>query len=192
MPFDIESMKSALVGGGDRASKFEVRMTLPTVAAGDSGASEMMTFMCKAASAPPMILGVVNVAYFGRTFKVAGDREFPEWPVTITNDENHLVRRVMEQWSHRINTVRKNVTVAPFSANPNTYKTDAYVYKYGKEGNILRIYKFVGIWPTVVEPIEYNWEDKDRITEFRVQFAYDYWENDTDILGSEGSAQIVL
>jgi hypothetical protein len=134
MSFDIESMKSALSGGGDRPSKFEVRMTLPTVIAGDAAATEKLTFMCSAASIPPMILGTIQVPYYGRTFPVAGDRQFPEWVITIINDEDYLVRRVMEQWSHRINTVRTNVTTAPFTASSASYKTDGWVYKQGKEG----------------------------------------------------------
>jgi hypothetical protein len=186
-------MKAALNGGGDRSAKFEVRMTLPAVAAGDAAATEKLTFTCSAASIPPMIIGNIPVPYFGRTINVAGDRQYPEWVITVINDEDYLVRRVMEQWSHRINTARTNVTTAPFTASPNSYKTDGWIYKYGKEGGApLRVYKFVGLWPSMVEPIELNWADRDRIAEFRVVFQYDYWSNDVDILEGDGSSQILV
>lgn len=187
MAFDIEKFKSALTGGGDRPSKFEVRMTIPGVGSADAAAMEKFTFTCEAASIPPMILGTASSFYFGRELPLPGDRVFPEWSVTVINDEDYLVRRSMENWSHRINTVRKNTTLAPFSASPSTYKTDAWVYKYGKAGDLLRTYKFVGLWPATVSQIDLAWQDRDAITRFGVVFRYDYWENDDDVLGNDGS-----
>lgn len=187
MAFDLEQFKSALTGGGDRPSKFQIRMVIPGVAAGDASAGEKLTMTCTGSSIPPMILGVTPVFHFGREIKVAGDRVFPEWNLRVVNDEDYLVRRTVERWSHGINTVRKNTTIAPYGSNPATYKTDAYVYKYGKDGSLLREYKLVGCWPSIVSPIELNWGDRDRIAEFDITIQYDYWENDTDILASDGS-----
>jgi hypothetical protein len=174
-------------GGGDRAAKFEVRMALPGLGVGDAAAAEKLTLTCMGTDLPPMILGVTELPHFGRTVKVAGDRQYPEWRITVINDEDYLVRRVMEKWSHGINTAMKNTTIGPYGSNPATYKTDAWIYKFGKEGQILRTYKMVGAWPVVVSPIALNWGDRDRVTEFQVEFAYDYWENDDDILSSAGS-----
>jgi len=188
MSFDIEQMKAALTGGGDRPSKFEVRMTIPGVAAGDASANEKFTMTCVGSSIPPLITGVIRVPYFGRDIPVVGDRVFPEWSLTIINDEDHLVRRTLEHWQHGMNAVRRNTTVAPFGSNPVTYKTDAYVYKMGKDGSLLRTYRLVGCWPSVVAPIELNWGDRDRLTEFQVTMQYDYWDNDADILASDGAA----
>ncbi len=180
-------MKSALTGGGDRPSKFEIRMVIPGVGAGDAAASEKLTMTCAGASIPPMILGVTSVPYFGREVKVAGDRVFPEWTLTVINDEDYLVRRVLERWSHGVNTVRKNTTIAPYGSNPATYKTDAFVYKYGKDGSLLREYQLVGCWPSLITPIELNWADRDRIAEFQVTLQYDYWHNTSEILATDGS-----
>jgi len=161
-------------------------MTIPGVASGDASANQKLTFTCKGASIPPMILGVTPVGYFGREIKTAGDRTYPDWSLTIINDEDHLVRRVMERWSHNINTARLNTTAAPFGSNPATYKTDGFVYKYGKDGSLLRTYQLVGCWPSVVAPIDLSWDDRDKITEFQVQMQFDYWMNDVDILSSDG------
>jgi len=187
MAFDIEQMKAALQFGGDRPSHFEVRMTIPGAGTGDGAASQELTFMAKAAQIPGMTLGVVQVPYFGVKVKVHGDRTWPEWTINIINDEDYLVRKAMERWSHRINTVRKNTVFNPFSANPATYKTDAYVYKYGQAGNLLRTYKLIGAWPTVVAPIDLSWDATDAIVEFPVTFAFDWMENDDNVLGGEGS-----
>ena len=162
-------------------------MVIPGVAAGDASAIEKLTMTCVGSSIPPMILGTVSVPYYGREVKVAGDRVFPEWNLTVINDEDYLVRRSLERWSHGINTVRKNTTIAPFGSNPNTYKTDAFVYKQGKDGSLLRTYQLVGCWPSLVTPIDLNWGDRDRIVEYQVTLQYDYWTNDSDILASDGS-----
>lgn len=187
MAFSIESFKAALTGGGDRTSKFEVRLTIPALGGADQAAQEKFTMTCSAASVPPMILGVTSVPYFGRDIKVAGDRVYPDWQVTVINDEDQLVRRAMERWSHLINAAQRNTTVSPVTSSPSTYKTDAEVYKYGKDGSLLRTYRFVGLWPSTVSPIDLNWADRDRIAEFNVVFAYDYWVNDSDILPGDGA-----
>lgn len=184
--FDIERFKSALTGGGDRPSKFEVRMTIPSVTTGDAAANEKLTLTCEAASIPPMILGTASSFYFGRELPLPGDRVYPPWNVTIINDEDYLVRRAMERWSHKINAVRRNTTVAPFSSNPATYKTDAWVYKYGKDGSLLRVYKFIGLWPAVVSQIDLSWGARDEIVRFGVEFRYDSMDPNEE-LGNEGS-----
>lgn len=187
MAFSLAKFKSALSGGGDRSSKFEVRMIIPGLGVSESAASEKFTLTCMGTDIPPMQLGVTELPYFGRTIKIAGDRSYPDWRTTVINDEDFLVRRAMESWSHSINTAMKNTTITPSGSNPSTYKTDATIVKFGKEGQILRQYKMVGVWPSVISQIALNWGDRDRISEFQVEFAYDYWENDDDILGSAGS-----
>lgn len=180
-----------MTGGGDRPSKFHVRLTFPSILASDAGANEKLTFTCMAASVPPFILGVVAAPYYGRSIKLAGDREVPPWPITIINDEDHLVRRAFETWSHRINAVRKNTTVAPVNSSPASYKTDGWVYKEGKDGSLLRTYRLVGVWPSEVSQINLSWADRDRISEFSVVLQPDYVDNDTDLLGTDGSGASV-
>lgn len=187
MAFDIERFKSALTGGGDRASKFEVRLTIPGVGSGLAGANEKFTLTCEATSIPPQVLGTASAFYFGREEPLPGDRVFPPWNVTVINDEDQLVRKTMERWSHMINANRRNTTVGPFGSNPQSYKTDAMVYKYGKDGSLLRTYRFIGLWPATVSQIDLSWQARDEIVRFGVEFRYSYWINDEDILASEGS-----
>ena len=56
-----------------------------------------------------------------------------------------------------------------------SYKKVATVKQFGKEGNLLRTYEFIGIYPSSVAPIDLSW-DQDAIEEFQVSFAYDYWK----------------
>ena len=131
--------------------------------------------MCRAAQMPASTLGTIEVPYFGRKVKIAGDRTFAEWTITIMNDEDMIIRNAMEQWSNSINSHLGNLR-AFNSASPALYKANANVVHYGKTGLPLRTYTFNGLFPTEVSPIDLDWNTTDTLEEFTVTFQYDYWE----------------
>ena len=131
--------------------------------------------MCRAAQMPASTLGTIEVPYFGRKVKIAGDRTFAEWTITIMNDEDMIIRNAMEQWSNSINSHLGNLR-AFGSASPALYKANASVVHYGKTGLPLRTYTFNGLFPTEVSPIDLDWNTTDTLEEFTVTFQYDYWE----------------
>ena len=48
-------------------------------------------------------------------------------------------------------------------------------------GFIAKKYRFVGMFPVDVSPIDLDWGTNDSIEEFSVTFAYQWWEsNSTD------------
>lgn len=107
---------------------------------------------------------------------MAGDREFGDWSVTIFNDEDYQVRQAIEAWSNAINTLQGNVRLLPQGDNSNVgYKTNATIRAYGKAGNPISQYNFVGIYPTTIDAMDMDWEDTNKIQTFNVTFAYDYW-----------------
>ena len=63
--------------------------------------------------------------------------------------------------------------------NQNGYTVDALVTQYGKTGNTLKTYKFVGLFPIDITPIDLDWGSNDSIEEYSVTFAYQYWESNT-------------
>jgi len=170
MAFNINEIRSQLVLGGARPSLFQVRINNPVQGAGDL----KTPFMVKASHIPASDLGLVEVPYFGRKFKVAGNRTFAPWPVTVINDEDFLIRNAMEEWSHAINSHVGNLREFG-EASPSEYKTDATVTQFSKTGVAIREYKFVGIFPTAITEIPLTWESVDEISEFQVSFQYDYW-----------------
>jgi hypothetical protein len=171
MAFNVNEFAGALKAGGARPSLFQVQITNPINGVADA----QIPFMCKAATIPEATLSAIDVPYFGRQVKVAGTRTFAEWTPTIINDEDFSIRNAMEQWSNAINTFQGNINNAGGSA-PSLYKANAQVTQYSKTGEILRVYDFVGIFPTVVSTIELGWENGDAIEEFQVTFVYDYWQ----------------
>lgn len=166
MPFNINEFKSQLVGGGARPTLFQVQITNPILPIADF----KVPFMVKTAALPGSTLGSYVVPYFGRQVKYAGDRVFEDWPVTIINDEDFLIRNAMEAWSNAINSHDTNTR-----ALPQTYKSNAIVTQYSKDGRALRTYVFEGMYPVAVDAIPLSWEATDTIEEFGVTFQYDLW-----------------
>lgn len=165
MAFNINEMRSQLVYGGARQNLFQVRINNPANASGDL----KTPFMVQAAQIPESQLGVIPVFYFGRQMKLAGDRTFGDWTVTVINDEDFLIRNAMEEWSNRINRLERNVR------DINRYKSNATVIQYAKDGTPIREYRFDGIFPSVISPIELDWSNTDQMESFQVTFTYDYW-----------------
>ena len=165
MAFNINDMRSQLVYGGARQNLFQVRINNPANASGDL----KTPFMVQGAQIPESQLGVIPVFYFGRQMKLAGDRTFGDWTVTVINDEDFLIRNAMEEWSNRINRLERNIR------DINRYKTNATVIQYAKDGTAIREYKFDGIFPSIISPIELDWATTDQIESFQVTFTYDYW-----------------
>jgi len=190
----ITQFKSALVGGGARPNLFEVQIpTFPTAAgtttwiATSGGEAEIFTFLCKAAALPASNIAPVDVPFRGRILKVAGERTFDTWTVTIINDENFKLRTAFERWMNGISSL----TNATGATDPTKYMTDAYVFQLGKgggtiqsdkpssvlSGNIkaLRSYKFYDIFPTNISQIDLSYDTTDTIEEYTVEFQVQYW-----------------
>lgn len=179
MPFNISTFKSSgLVYGGARPSLFRVILSTPDSLGISSASRSKFTFVCKTAELPESSIGVIEVPYFGRRIKVAGERAFADWSVTVMNDEDFAVRSLFEKWSNAINRLVSNVR-DPSIATEN-YKVDLDIEQFSKDGNIIRSYQLIGAFPVAVGPIGLNWESANAIEEFSVNFAYDYWVPDTE------------
>lgn len=186
MAFNIEEFKSrGLPGGGARPTQFLVEM-FPPPALGINGA-EKIKFVCRAASIPPAIIMPIEVGYFGRPVKYAGDRQFPDWNVTVLNDTDFFVRKVMERWSTSMNTLISNV-MKP-EVFPTGYKTNAEVTQFRSDGEVIATYIFEGLFPTQVDAIPLDWEAMNQIETFDITFSYDYWLVKSGLNLSRGSTE---
>ena len=99
MAFNVNQFRTSLTGDGARPNLFEVRLTFPNYASLGAAASAKSSFMVKTAALPGSTVGMVTVPYFGREVKVAGNRTFADWSVTVINDEDFLIRNAMESWA---------------------------------------------------------------------------------------------
>ena len=177
MAFNVTEFRANLLGDGARPNLFQVSLTFPTVA-NSSVAGQRISFLAKTAQLPGSTVGTVPLYYFGREMKFAGNRTFPDWSITIINDEDFDVRNAFERWMDAVNSHSLNIR-NPAAANQLLYTTDATVTQFSKTGLPLKSYKFVGMFPTDVSPIELDWGSNDSIEEFGVTLAYQWWESDT-------------
>lgn len=182
MAFNINDLRSQLVLGGAKPSLFQVQITNPV-----NGLADIkVPFMVKAATLPPSTLGTIEVPYFGRKIKLAGDRTFDTWTVTVINDEDFAIRNAMEQWMSAINTHQGNITTFG-SASPLQYKAQAQITQFSKTGVPVRVYNFNGLFPVNVSEVQMDWSATDTIEEFTVTFQYDWWDISGGITGDAGT-----
>ena len=178
MAFNVNDFRSQLIGDGARPNLFQVTLTFPTFTLNGGAAGAKTTFMAKAAQLPGSTVNQVPVYYFGREMKFAGNRAFTDWTLTIINDEDFLVRNAMESWMNAISSHVTN-TRNTAASNPSAYTVDAVVNQYGKTGNIIKSYTFVGLFPVDLSPIDLGWDNNDSIEEYSTTFAFQYWESNT-------------
>ena len=167
----ITDFKSKLTGGGARSNLFEVVLSFPDVAPADTNVLDKARFLVKGANLPASNIAPIDVPFRGRTLKVAGDRTFESWTVTVINDTDFAIRSAFENWMNRINRVSDNTGVT----DPSTYTADAFVYQLDRDGSTLRSYHFYDIFPTSVGAITLDY-GTSTIQEFPVEFQILWWE----------------
>ena len=178
MAFNVAEFRANMIGDGARPNLFSVSLVFPTIATNGTAAGQQTTFMAKSAQLPGSTVGTVPVFYFGRELKFAGNRTFTDWTLQIINDENFLIRNSLESWMNSINSHAGNIRNGA-AASPSSYTVDAIVTQYGKTGNVLKEYKFVGVFPLDIAPIDLDWGSNDVIEEYSATFAFQYWESNT-------------
>ena len=181
----ITDFKSKMAGGGARPNLFEVELVFPDPIAIENDVKEKSRFLVKAAQLPASNITPIEVNFRGRILKIAGDRTFDTWTVTVINDEDFKLRTSFEQWMNQMSKL-DNATGA---TNPSSYMTDAYVYQLGRgqqkfstentdaDSSVpLRTYRFYDIFPTNVSQIDLSYDTSDTIEEYTVEFQVQYWQ----------------
>ena len=183
MAFRINDMITNLTGGGARPTLFQVELTSPF----DNDLNTIAPFMVQSTAIPASTVSAIEVPYFGRKIKVAGDRTFDTWNINVMNDENFKVRHYMERWHNAVNNLSQNYNTTGSPA-PSNYKSTAFVKQYGKSNpdRPIRVYKFYNIFPTDISTIDLDWIATDTIETFSVTFAYDWYEI---VSGNTGTVQ---
>ena len=199
---NLTQFKNKLRGCGARPNLFEVSIEAfpENIKEYWNGRDQDdFNFLCKAAAMPASNVAAIDVPFRGRIFKVAGDRTFDTWTVTVINDEDFNLRHAFEMWMNHM----AKLDNASGAVNPQSYMTDAIVYQYGRSYRrngtevmasksdldesappnsgaykppVLRAYKMHDIFPTNVSQIDLSYDTSDTIEEFTVEFQVNWFE----------------
>ena len=186
----ITDFKTALAGGGARPNLFEVDIaSIPAVTEGIDWDADTFKFLCKAAALPASNVAPIDVPFRGRILKVAGDRTFDTWTVTVINDEDFKLRSAFELWMNGISKLDNNTG----ATQPSSYMANAIVHQLGRGADKgrhsttnsdiaggtaikpLRTYMFNDIFPTNISQIDLSYDTGDTIEEYTVEFQVQYW-----------------
>jgi len=166
------SAAGAIFGGGGAAGAGIAAGVAGAAAIGGGNPNNQIQFLCKAASIPAVNLGEVTVpAPGGRVLKLAGDRTFDNWELTVYNDATFGLRNAFEKWSNLINDISNNI--GPDSLDG--YGQNWAVTQLARDGSEVKTYQFVGCWPTAIGAINLSFDQVTAIEEFTVSIAYQYY-----------------
>jgi hypothetical protein len=159
----IDQFKAQLIGGGPRANRFKV--FIPR-------AGNKIEFLCKAANIPAGTLGEVVVPFRGHNLKLAGERTFEDWQITVINDVEFSVRSGLEAWQEEIQAMDSGVG----STSTDYLISRAFVEQLNKDDSVLARYEFFNMFPKNLGAIELSYDTVDALEEFTVDFTFSHWE----------------
>lgn len=185
---NISDFKAQLIGGGARPNQFLVQLTFPTYVSAGAVVGINAQFLCKAAQLPASTVDNMPVFYRGRQVNFAGERTFAPWSVTVYNDTTFTIRNALERWSDGVlNHSQTNGRV-----NPRDYQVDLTVSQLDRNGAVVKTYKFVDAYPTLIGPIAVDYETNNQIETFDVEFTYNYWTSNTSTDGSDFGVNVAV
>ena len=136
-----------------------------------------LAFYAHSASIPASSIQAVDVAFMGRSLRVAGNRTFADWNITIYSDIGYKLREAFEIWSGAINTHATNLG----HNRIRSYLRNANVYQLDQEGYQVAHYEMRDIWPSNVGDIQLAWSNNNQVESFQVTLTVGtYWVRDVN------------
>ncbi|AFD02719.1 tail tube [Synechococcus phage S-MbCM6] len=151
----IDDFKASVVSDFARPNLFQVDLNFPTGIINDASLSNLGKFTVRAANLPSSQIGVIEVPFRGRVLKIAGDRTFEPWTITIMNDSGFVLRNAFELWANAIQAANENFTAASTlgdESDSTGYFADMTVHqlardlKDGDAPKVLKSYKFYNLF----------------------------------------------
>ena len=180
----IDDFKANVASDFARPNLFQVDLNFPQGIINNSSLIELGKFTVRAANLPASNIGVIEVPFRGRVLKIAGDRTFEPWTITIQNDSNFVLRNAFEIWASSIQAYNENFTSAAGLGDQDDstgYFADMSVHqlardvKDGEKPKVLKSYKFYNVFPSNIAAIDLDYGNNDAIEEFTVELQTQYW-----------------
>lgn len=180
----LDDFKASVVSDFARPNLFQVDLNFPTGIINESALSTLGKFTVRAANLPASQIGVIEVPFRGRVLKIAGDRTFEPWTITVMNDSRFALRNAFELWANAIQAANENYTAAGTlgdASDSTGYFADMSVHqlardvKDGDAPKILKSYKFYNVFPSNISAIDLDFGNNDAVEEFTVELQVQYW-----------------
>lgn len=171
MVVQLDQFKQRLSGGGARSNLFQVNVKTWVGNAAPSD-NDVEDFLVEAASMPASSLGLIEIPFRGRRLKLAGDRTFEPWTMTVINDAGFTIRNALESWMNEINSH----TDATGLTDPALFTADVEVKQLDKSGQVLKAYTLRNAWPSDLSAIDVSYASENEVERFTCTWQYDYWE----------------
>ena len=140
-----------------------------------TGVDVSNSILVTGAAVPASTVNPAIIQYRGREVKLAGERIFDPWTITIVNDSQQSLRRPFEQWMEGMNSSAENTGIL----NPADYQADITVQHLDRNDDVLRggTYILRNAFPIQMSEIALQYAQNDIIEEFTVTFQYQNYDN---------------
>lgn len=180
----LDDFKANVAADFARPNLFQVDLAFPSGIINNASLVELGKFTVRAANLPASQIGVIEVPFRGRALKIAGDRTFEPWTITIQNDSKFILRSAFELWASSVQAYNENFTSAAGLGDADDatgYFADMTVHqlardiKDGEKPKILKSYRFYNVFPSAIAAIDLDFGNNDAIEEFTVELQTQYW-----------------
>ena len=180
----IDDFKANVASDFARPNLFQVDLAFPSGIINNASLVNLGKFTVRAANLPSSQIGVIEVPFRGRVLKIAGDRTFEPWTITIQNDSEFALRNAFELWTSAIQSYNENFTSAAGLGDQDDssgYFADMSVHqlardvKDGEKPKVLKSYRFYNVFPSNIAAIDLDFGNNDAIEEFTVELQTQYW-----------------
>jgi len=174
MSFSVNDLRTAM-GMGVRPNLFRVTFAAGFIAAQGSQASVLV----KSAALPGESIGMIEVPHVGgRRLKVAGDRTFTDWTMTVLNDKDYTVRTALETYQNKFVDIdySKSTLGKRLANGAQAALTVVTIQQLDADGErTLRTYTLNNCFVTEISTIDLSYDSSDAIEEYTVNWTYDYF-----------------
>ncbi len=168
---NIEEFKARLGAGGARPNQFRVSLAFPSYV---TGVDTSMSLLVTGAALPASNVNPAIIQYRGREVKLAGERIFDPWTITVVNDSEFSLRRPFEEWMNGLNDRNNNEGIL----TPREYQADITVEHLDRNDEVLQggRYTLRNSFPIQMSEIALQYAQNDIFEEFTVTFQYTHYD----------------
>ncbi len=164
--YTIDGYSKAFEGGA-RPYLFLVTFNFPALY---HNVDANIQYHVRASNLPESSFEDISIPYPGYTFKMAGNRVYNDWTVSLYVDSKTNILRTFQDWQQRIYDPKEH-TYAPVIS----YMRNQTLSLLDGNMNKVAVYQLYGAWPRAVGAIGLDYSSTE-IMVVDITFAYQYYE----------------